>query len=237
MNGESNMNGTSIQDIKNQIKMDEYNKITNSQEMEYNTMQNLQHEQGHSSANTIQQALGEQVSDPVVRQHLPYYNEMIQPNINYPQYCQNSQISDPNFTQMNNNRQHNMGDLARDISNNLPNDNSNYMKKTQMPIQMPEKAVYDEIDNIENILDVDMLDEEENDGGYLKNIPEILREPLIIGVIFVILSQPSVHSYIGKYIKQVNPNESGKVTMIGIVIYGLILSALYVLSKRILMNK
>lgn len=72
-------------------------------------------------------------------------------------------------------------------------------------------------------------------GGLLSAIPEMFREPLIILVLFVILSQPQVRNFIGTYIKQINPDSQGRVSMLGVVIYGIILATLFSLSKRFLL--
>lgn len=66
-------------------------------------------------------------------------------------------------------------------------------------------------------------------------IPEGLKDPLIILVLFVILSQPVVRETIGTYIKQINPDIEGKVSLTGVVIYGIILATLYYLVKRFLL--
>ena len=65
-------------------------------------------------------------------------------------------------------------------------------------------------------------------------IPEFIRDPLLIWIIFILLSQNFIKQLIGKYIKQINPNEEGVVSFIGVVIYGLIFAVLFGLIKFLL---
>ena len=65
-------------------------------------------------------------------------------------------------------------------------------------------------------------------------IPEFVRDPLLIWIIFILLSQNFIKQLIGKYVKQINPNEEGVVTFMGVVIYGLIFAVLFGLIKFLL---
>jgi hypothetical protein len=65
-------------------------------------------------------------------------------------------------------------------------------------------------------------------------IPEFVRDPLLIWVIFILLSQNFIKQLIGKYVKQINPNEEGVVSFLGVVIYGLIFAVLFGLIKFLL---
>ena len=71
-------------------------------------------------------------------------------------------------------------------------------------------------------------------NSLLSKIPARLREPLIIIILFVLLSLPFVKNNIGKYIKQINPDATGNVPLIGIVIYGMIFAGLFDVMKRFL---
>jgi len=66
------------------------------------------------------------------------------------------------------------------------------------------------------------------------NIPEFIRDPLLIWIIFILLSQNFIKQLIGKYVKQINPNEEGVVSFFGVVIYGLIFAILFGLVKFLL---
>lgn len=64
-------------------------------------------------------------------------------------------------------------------------------------------------------------------------IPRMLVSPLIIFILFVILSLPSVRINIGKFIPQIRPNASGNTAMTGVIIYGIILSVLFVIVQKL----
>ena len=65
-----------------------------------------------------------------------------------------------------------------------------------------------------------------------------IRDSIIIFIIYIILSIPSIQTFIGKYIKQINPNpETCSVPMTGVIIYGIILSTIYYLIKYKLLTK
>lgn len=66
--------------------------------------------------------------------------------------------------------------------------------------------------------------------GY---IPEWLKEPLLLLVIYVILSFGFVKKTIGNYIVYINPGSDGYVSWFGILIYGIILTGSYTLFKRL----
>ena len=66
------------------------------------------------------------------------------------------------------------------------------------------------------------------------NIPTFIRDPLLIWILFIILSQNFIKQLIGKYVKYINPNEEGVVKFTGVVIYGLIFAVLFGLIKFLL---
>lgn len=76
--------------------------------------------------------------------------------------------------------------------------------------------------------------EEHFETGIINYIPEVLRLPLVIIIIYLILSHTTVKQLIGTYIPQINPDASGKICIVGILIYGAILATLVVLSKNLL---
>lgn len=70
-----------------------------------------------------------------------------------------------------------------------------------------------------------------NENNPFSLFPSWVREPILVLIIFVILSQPIVRDNIGKYIKAINPGESGSVSFVGVVIYGIILATLFGIAK------
>ena len=71
-----------------------------------------------------------------------------------------------------------------------------------------------------------------NEFNY--NIPEMLKDPVLIWLIYMLMSQNFFKNFVGKYLTSINPNEEGVVTVTGVAMYGLILVALYTLIKFIL---
>ena len=197
MNGP--MNGTSIQELTNNQNMNQFDNIRLQHQMgqmQYGAMHNNQHEGGHNSTHYVQQA-----------QHEPYYD--IEDNANYPQY--NGQMppleSQPPMVKK---RLPDIEDLARDISDNLPE---------------------------ESIPVIDSEEEESfvGENAVVSRIPVLLREPLLIVILFTVLSQPIVRDNIAKYIPQLNP-VNGRVGILGIAIYGVILATLFAIVKKFLLK-
>lgn len=122
-------------------------------------------------------------------------------------------IDNNNYPQMQNCRL-NMDQLATDITANLP-----------------EEAL---LNDIEEHLEEEVVTKKENDNGLLSFIPAMLREPLLILAIYVLLSQKFVQQNIGKYIKQINPNQ-GQIPLVGIVIYGVIFAVFFSVLKQFLL--
>lgn len=103
------------------------------------------------------------------------------------------------------NEQIDIDELARDISENL-NDKEPFAQET----------------------------DDDNKESLTFSIPHDWKDPLILLIIYVILSQASVRQLFGKYISFINPNEEGIVSQSGIIIYGIILIALYMIIKKFL---
>lgn len=84
-------------------------------------------------------------------------------------------------------------------------------------------------------------DEEENPKIKKKNqsygsyIPTLLKEPLLLLIIYIIMSQSFVKKAITTYIPQLENNLDGSKTFLGIVMYGTILAVLFTLFKKILL--
>lgn len=77
--------------------------------------------------------------------------------------------------------------------------------------------------------------EEEANENYSRStyLPDWLKEPLLILIIYVLLSQNFVKTFTGKHIKYINPGDDGTVPFLGVVIYGTILAVLYIILKRL----
>ena len=215
MNGQ--ITGTSIQDLHRNEKMEQYENIRNLNNMQttqYGAMENLQYQQGHNVAHNTHQG-----------QHQPYYN--MEENYDYPQFLprpaaelpatgvvsvmppnQLSQVVLPTIVK----EEPDIEDLAIDINNSLP------MESIDRTLGETE----DEYGNTSG-------------GGYLGSIPSILREPLIILILFIILSEAAVKDSIGNYVPQLNPDMTGRVSRVGVVIYGVLLAILFIVVKKLIM--
>jgi len=78
-------------------------------------------------------------------------------------------------------------------------------------------------------------DRKKTKNSIMKNIPEYLHEPLIIFVIYMILSLDIVKKALASYIPQLKPNGDGNVQLVGIAVYGMILGIIYSVVKKLLL--
>lgn len=90
----------------------------------------------------------------------------------------------------------------------------------------------DELTNDNTDSDI-ILEEVEIEQDYLK----LLTEFLMLLTLYVIMSQPFVLSYASTYITQLNPNEEGTINMTGIIIYGLILTVLFMVLRKVVFSR
>jgi hypothetical protein len=79
--------------------------------------------------------------------------------------------------------------------------------------------------------------EKENEKINYNKIIEYLYEPILLLVIYIILSQEKIRDTFMKYIPILNPTDEGEINLSGIILYGIILVGLFMLSKKILLNK
>lgn len=110
---------------------------------------------------------------------------------------------------------------------------SNNMIKLNNKISstMPEKK-YSDDDIISDIIKEEFESEKENDSKI--NYNTIIKESIIILVIYMILSLPVVQKNIGKLIPMINPGYNGSLSMSAVLIYGIILVILVALVKNLL---
>lgn len=203
------MIGTSIGDLNKKDQPAYYDNMRNLQDMtqtNYNAGQNMHYEQGHNAAHQMHQA-----------QQIPYYN--MPNNQNYPQFIGSESQHPSQYPGYLSQKQQvaqkqeivDIEELAKDINDNLTEDTF---------ASVPESAEEQHANTNLNLF---------------SNVPSILREPIIILILFIILSQPMVKEQLGKYIKQLNPDMEGKFTFAGIVIYGIIFAALFALIKKFIL--
>ena len=56
---------------------------------------------------------------------------------------------------------------------------------------------------------------------------------LLLGIYFL-LSQNMIKDFFGKYFSCLNPDDEGKVHIQGVIVYGLILTTMYMLLKKLI---
>lgn len=112
-----------------------------------------------------------------------------------------------------------MNQLAREVNDSL--DNLNVPEPAKPPPsrqrQIPRKEI------------------SKDESGIMKKIPQFMREPFIIVLIYVILSFDIVKKTLSSYIPQIKPTADGGVMFIGVVIYAIILAIGFTVAKRILL--
>ena len=193
------MMGTSIQDLHQKEKMDQYDSIRKMQDMSQDNLLN----NSFKNQQLIQQP-----------NQIPFYN-MQQASSNLkPSPNELTKAQNFNRTQQLSLQNTDINDLAKDINDNLDDDTFISLSDTT------------EENNIQK-------NTKEN---ILNSIPQILREPIIILLIYLFLSRPFVQEKLSKYIKQLAPDQDGKVSFAGVFIYGIILVVLYSLAKNFLLE-
>lgn len=71
-------------------------------------------------------------------------------------------------------------------------------------------------------------------SSKLSSMPELLKDLVLIWLIYMLMSQNFFKNLVGKYLLSINPNEEGIVSFTGVAMYGLILVTFYTLIKFIL---
>jgi len=67
---------------------------------------------------------------------------------------------------------------------------------------------------------------------FYNDYVNIFIEMLLLLTVYVVMSQPFVVSNLSKYIHQLNPSEDGIIKLSGILIYGIILTCLFVVIRN-----
>jgi hypothetical protein len=95
--------------------------------------------------------------------------------------------------------------------------------------------------NKEKKQDTDTETEEEkpkkkkSKGSFFNfSIPEMIKDPILIWILYMLMSQNFFKKLIGKYLTQINPNEEGVVSITGVAVYGLVMVVLFTLIKFLL---
>ncbi len=105
------------------------------------------------------------------------------------------------------NEQFDIEELAKDISDNL---------------------------NEKELFENEETEKDSEEDKLTLSIPNNLKDPLLLLIIYMILSQSSVRQLFGKYITYINPDQEGIVSTIGVLIYGIIMVGIFMLIKKLL---
>jgi hypothetical protein len=113
--------------------------------------------------------------------------------------------------------------LVKDINKSLDDYGPSKMKNTEDS---------DDDDYTEKEEDI-KKNKKPEEYGY---IMEYIKEPLLVIIIYVVLSQAFVRKSIANYIPLINPREDGSVSFLAYVIYGTLLALVFMFFKKILIK-
>lgn len=118
-------------------------------------------------------------------------------------------------------------ELANDVNNSL-----------QALEKLEKNKKNNDSDESEEELDPDsetniVLAEIEAEHDYLK----LPIEFLLLLTLYVIMSQPFVFSLASSYIKQLVPKSDGEISMSGIIIYGLIMTIMFMVVRKVVFSR
>jgi hypothetical protein len=110
--------------------------------------------------------------------------------------------------------------LVSDINKSLENFTPSKSNNEEKEESTEEEPIYDH--------------DHDNEDEGVSGISMLTIDALIICVLYIILSQNSVRIFLGKFIKQVNVRADGTVSILGIIIYGILLAVLFVLCRMLI---
>jgi hypothetical protein len=109
--------------------------------------------------------------------------------------------------------------LVKDINNEIDDDKKKKTKKQDTDSDTEEEKPK----------------KKKSKGSFFNfTIPEMIKDPILIWVIYMLMSQNFFKKLVGKYITHINPNEEGVVPFSGVAVYGLVLVVLFTLIKFLL---
>jgi hypothetical protein len=127
-----------------------------------------------------------------------------------------------------------MKDLINDINNGL-DDISSIDTLNFINDKYAASDDYDEKQNRKKKKsDKDKTNDKDDKHTLWLKIPEFFREPLVIICVYVFFVHPTIQSNITKHLKQITTDPTGKISLLGTIIYGTIIAILYVIVKMFL---
>ena len=120
-------------------------------------------------------------------------------------------------------------ELATDVNNSLQAlENIEYIKKKKK-LQDTETDIEDSVKDTTDTVMVEMI---EYEYDYLK----ILTEFILLLTLYVIMSQTFVLGFASGYIYQLNPTDDGVISLSGIIIYGILLTVIFMITRKIIFS-
>lgn len=117
----------------------------------------------------------------------------------------------------------NMDQLAREVNDSL-ND-----------LDTPQEPPKQQSSNRPRQVQKQQKEQPKDNEGIMGKVPLFLREPIIIVIIYIVLSLDVVKKTLSSYIPQIKPSADGGVLFVGIVIYAMILAISYSVAKKLLL--
>lgn len=75
---------------------------------------------------------------------------------------------------------------------------------------------------------------QQDNNGIMSKIPEKFREPLIIVVIYVVLSFPTVRQFFAKYLPRLNEGDEN--SLVGLIVYGCVFATIFTIARYFLLS-
>lgn len=134
----------------------------------------------------------------------------------------------------------NIEEIANDINHSLQElENIESRKKKRRNIKIDTETEDVNIDNVDNTYNIDKITDKitletvEPENNYIK----IFIEFTLLLTLYVILSQPFSISLMAKFFNQLNPTDDGNISLIGILIYGTLLTIVFMVLRKIIFKK
>lgn len=147
-----------------------------------------------------------------------------------------------NIQQMHQMQQNEQPQLTEDLRNyekyvQSKNKNMNHLvtainKSLDDYAPSPETVSREDEADIEN----ENEDDDQSSSGFLNNYPNWVKELLLFVAVYCFLSIGMVKNTIGTYIKYIQPGSDGNVGIIGIILYGLLVGASFILLRKLLLK-
>lgn len=108
--------------------------------------------------------------------------------------------------------------------------NKHYKKKNK---KYKNKNIYENNESCEN-KKLKKFFKNDNDSSFkiINFFIVNFKDPIIIIILYVLLSQNFIKKFVGKYINEINPSDNNNVSLFGVIIYGSILAFFFTITKK-----